>query len=255
MNQRTPQTGDVFQLKTERGYAYLQTTHVIDIAHVIRVLPGLFSSRPSNLDEVVSGPERFFALYPVDLALADGSVQFVGSFPVPPGRREFPILRRDIRHPETGRVLEWHLWDGSRTWTRPHLSEEERHYSLNEVWVSDEVLAERIASGWSPTDVTEDPPAGWDEEEPDSGGEIEHFLYFPTEGAAHAAADALVKDGYQVEVVKDPSEESWTLIARPDPDSPAAELDLETASDQLETIAASGGGYYDGHGVALGPEP
>ena len=50
--------GDLFELVTPKGKAYLQFVYKEKtISELIRVLPGLFASRPEHLDDLVKSKE------------------------------------------------------------------------------------------------------------------------------------------------------------------------------------------------------
>ena len=77
--------------------------------------------------------------------------------------------------------------------------------------------------------------------------EVLQYLYFPTEAAAHEAAEAVRAYGYDVEVrpsATDDARNPWLTLA-------TAELVVDEGwvaamRPQLEAIASLGGGEYDG---------
>ena len=68
---KRPQLGDVIEIKIPKGFAYAQYTHKHEkpprYGALIRVLPGLFQSRPSEFTSLVRQPERFFVFFPLFL--------------------------------------------------------------------------------------------------------------------------------------------------------------------------------------------
>ena len=59
VNRKRPRIGDVFEIETPKGLAYAQFTYNYKEPPVygvlIRVLPGLYESRPLLIERIVSG--------------------------------------------------------------------------------------------------------------------------------------------------------------------------------------------------------
>lgn len=68
-----------------------------------------------------------------------------------------------------------------------------------------------------------------------------HYLYFPKESTASTVANRLKDAGYAVEVRESPPQ--WLVLARHELPDQAA---LEASGTDLERLAASEGGEYDG---------
>ena len=71
-----------------------------------------------------------------------------------------------------------------------------------------------------------------------------HYLYFPSEQAASAAAAVLKKDGFSTEVRLGALGDAWLLLARHTV-VPTVEL-IERTRTMLEALASRGSGEYDG---------
>ena len=71
---RPPRIGDVIEIPTASGLAYAQFTHKVPLyGHLIRVVEGMWRTRPQALEEVVNAPTRFFTFFPVASTLrSDG---------------------------------------------------------------------------------------------------------------------------------------------------------------------------------------
>jgi hypothetical protein len=149
-----PVIGDVIEIPTSQGLAYAQYTHEKDEwGALIRVLPGLFGSRPVNLDDVVRQRERFVTFFPLKAAVRKKIVRIVGRGEIPPEARAFPLFRAAGAIDREGRVLDWWLWDGEKEWRVPELTAQQRVLPIRAVW-NDTLLIQRIQEGWSPsTDV------------------------------------------------------------------------------------------------------
>jgi hypothetical protein len=73
---------------------------------------------------------------------------------------------------------------------------------------------------------------------------VVNFTYFPSEEAAHRAADELEGSGYRVNVQRAVMGPKWLTQARMDM-VPSAE-NVATQRARFETLAATYGGEYDG---------
>lgn len=155
VKRKRPKIGDVIEIETPKGLAYAQYIHKHDkppkYGALMRVLPGLYKSRPSEFAKLVHQPERFFVFFPLGAAVSRGIVQIVASEDVPVWAHRFPLMRMAGGRDRSGRVLNWWLWDGEREWKVEKLTEEQRNLSIAQVW-NDTMLIERIAEGWSPAD-------------------------------------------------------------------------------------------------------
>ena len=146
--------GDVFEIGTERGFAYAQCTHRHPrYGELVRVLPGFFDTRPGDFGDLVRRPTLFCTFFPLKAA-AGRVVTIVANEPVPAEAQEFPVFRAGVVNPATGKVDVWWFWDGEREWRVGPISEEQRRMPIRGVW-NDTLLIERIVSGWTPeTDPT-----------------------------------------------------------------------------------------------------
>src|SRR5438128_2111977 len=82
MSTTKPVIGDICEIKTPRGLGYVQYTH--DGKHrgdVVRVLPGLFSIRPTDFAELAKQRELYFIFYTLKYALRDGQPENAKAVP------------------------------------------------------------------------------------------------------------------------------------------------------------------------------
>ncbi|MCC6176178.1 MAG: hypothetical protein IT305_12805 [Chloroflexi bacterium] len=143
--------GDLLEIETRRGLAYAQCTVKDKVyGQLIRVLPGLFSERPIDLEILVTKPERYVAFFPAGAALSQGLVSFVGTYEVPSHARTMPLMRARGAPTHDG-GWDWWLTDGEKEWRVGRLLPEQTELSLSEIWMHG-LLVERIASGWKPSD-------------------------------------------------------------------------------------------------------
>jgi hypothetical protein len=107
--------GDVLELETSAGLAYLQVTHWDPIrTWLVRVLPGVHPERPPDLRDLVGGPERFIAFYPAEDAVRQRLVHSIGNFPLPKNGRKFPKMLLEGVADRDGRIMGWWTYDGKQ---------------------------------------------------------------------------------------------------------------------------------------------
>lgn len=140
----------MLELGTRKGLSYIQITHLThEEGPLIAVMPGVFSSRPLDMDWVSRASPKFRVLFPVSHAVRRKVITFIGNYKMSPESAKFPVLRRAGFVDREGAERNWWLWDGTREWPVASLSPEERRLSPREIW-NDTLLAERIESDWSP---------------------------------------------------------------------------------------------------------
>ncbi|MGI9424463.1 MAG: hypothetical protein ACR2PA_14810 [Hyphomicrobiaceae bacterium] len=106
--------GDVVELETSAGLAYLQVTHLHHAyPEIVRALAGLHQTRPADLNLLVNLPTRFITMTPLAANLAAGQLTGtrIGHFQIPDAARDFPVFRTPIRD-RVRRIVYWWHWDG-----------------------------------------------------------------------------------------------------------------------------------------------
>ena len=140
--------GDIFEINTPKGKAYLHYIHHDRVTgELIRVLNGIYSVRPVNLDQLVASEEQYMVSFPLSAATKKKIVEPVGYFP--DSNFSKPKFMRD-KHIIRGEFLGWHLVD-TETWHRQlvtNLSIEQKKLSPWGSW-NDTLLIERIMNDWS----------------------------------------------------------------------------------------------------------
>ena len=149
------QLGDVIGIATPQGFAYAQFTHDVPLhGQLLRILPGLYATRPTDLAALVQQPERyvtFFWLRPV-LSSAYGGMAIVGPYEIPARNRPMPLFRSPALEPrEPGPPPYWTLWDGQRRWRVERLTAAQWDLPVDGM-PHTEVFRDQIVSGWSPRD-------------------------------------------------------------------------------------------------------
>lgn len=144
-----PKIGDIFEVPTSAGLAYVQYTHEHpEQGTLIRVLPGIFPKRTDDVCALARSDSVFLAFCPIDMGVRKGWVP-VGNCPVPESARPFPLFRYGIPSPVTKKVAVWKLWDGEKLERIGDLTPEQRKLPIFGI-DPPSLVAERIAAGWTP---------------------------------------------------------------------------------------------------------
>ena len=125
--------GDVIEIPTSKGLAYVQYTHYHKnppvYGSLIRVLQGFYKTRPSEKEfgVVVKKPHRFQTFCPVHYGVNLGDWERVGNFPLPEFVQNFPVFKNTNSPPNSDpKEAVWSLWDGEKSWRVGKLSLEEQ---------------------------------------------------------------------------------------------------------------------------------
>jgi len=142
--------GDVIEIDTGvDGLAYAQYANRARLyGTLIRVLPGLYRSRP-DVAELVHGPTRYWVFYPVASSAKDGLVTVVGNFPLPKGAHRIPAMKSRGVVDATGHVLSWTIVEEERRKRVTELTREERALPTLQV-VNHPRLVEWVLGEYSP---------------------------------------------------------------------------------------------------------
>jgi hypothetical protein len=76
--------GDILEIKTPAGLAYLQYTHEHpSMGALVRILPGLYQGRPRDFTDLSRQRELYFTFYTLEYALPKRETEIVSHQPVP----------------------------------------------------------------------------------------------------------------------------------------------------------------------------
>jgi hypothetical protein len=149
---RRVKIGDIIEIPTAKGLAYAQYTHKHQqsphYGALIRVLDGLFESRPKDFADLVKKRHRFVVFFPLGAAVNRGIFSVVAHGEIPEEARSFPIFRSGFIDRD-GKVDNWWLWDGEKEWDVGKLTPEQRALPILGT-VNDTGLIYWIESGWTP---------------------------------------------------------------------------------------------------------
>src|SRR5437016_1378380 len=114
---RKPTIGDICEVKTPAGLAYIQYTHDHpSMGQLMRVLPGLFAARP-DIKKLAQQRELYFFFYALQYALRDRLLDVVSNESVPQWARSYPLMRADRGSDTSGKTLSWLILDASKQLT------------------------------------------------------------------------------------------------------------------------------------------
>lgn len=125
--------GDVLEITTEKGFAYVQYTHYHpECGELIRVLQGFYETPLTSEEiEVFTELEYRFSLFICwDYCVAQKGIHFTSNFPISSDGKNFPIFKKTDAligqvWNEPNHVI-WRLWDGKKEWGVGPLNEEQR---------------------------------------------------------------------------------------------------------------------------------
>jgi len=262
-----PRIGDIFEVRTPAGLAYVQFTHEIGgMGTLIRILPGLHESRPEDFGALARQEELYFTFYPLRYALRDKQVEMVSHQEVPEWARPYPMMRLEWGSDATGKTVRWKIADASVQWTLAEhqripvvteLTPEQKQFSVHSIWTY-AGLVKRLAQGWTPEREEELRLLAIAEEEakqatppapnPDAGL-MSHYLYFAKKAKAEEAGRHLRERGFEVEVRRGADGTSWLALAKQK--APESADQMEGLREELESLAEKLGGEYDGWEAAV----
>ncbi len=110
--------GDIFEIKTNKGLAYIQYVNEYTdppyYGSLIRILDGIFSERPTSFADLVSKSELFYCFAPLMYKNQQKYFKKIGNEPVPKKFKTFPPFRMAglNRDWDTGIVNDdWWIWE------------------------------------------------------------------------------------------------------------------------------------------------
>ena len=126
--------GDIFEQKTILGLIYI---HVIGInpdkIHFVRILDGIFHTRPDNFNNILEKKEIFIVQFYLKLAIKENLLLKVGNSA--DKNYSFPNFVRSV-HAVRGIFLGWHIVN-TQTFFRKlvkELSEDQKNLSPEGIW-------------------------------------------------------------------------------------------------------------------------
>lgn len=262
MPKRKAAIGDILEVKTPSGLAYLQYTHEHpDMGALVRALPGLYESRPENLADLTRQRELYFTFYPLEYALHDGETEVVSHQPVPNWAKPYPMMRHS-----TGANV-WRILRGDTPLTLENLTKariytvltsELEKLSILSLW-SHPLLVKRLAEGWTPERAKEFTLREIAEEEARkhsapqakvaSSQSVRRYLHFPEKANAEKAAQWFRSQGFAVDVRLGADKENWLALVKHE--IVEDQEDMEKLHDEMEALAKRLNGEYDGWEVAV----
>ena len=248
--------GDVLEIPTKLGLAYVQFSHYHEkpprMGAVIRVLPGFFPERPKEFQAIADQEELYYTFFPVQAAVARKIFAVVGHAEVPQHAKQFPLFRAGNVNPATGKVEQWWLWDGDKSSKIDELSDEQLDLPIKSAW-NDIMLIQRIEQGWMPRKAEVFIQAARLRSKIGKALTIKgirHFLLYRKMDIARNGQDLLHQNGFQSEIMETGVNDGVMLVVRQP--SPYSEEYVENTTVRLADIAEQSGGTYDAWETELG---
>jgi hypothetical protein len=141
--------GDVFEINTNKGKAYLQCVKIDKLrGDLINVFNKLYNESPSSIDEVINVKDHYFIGFPLSVAYRRKLVKKIGNVPLPDDF-ELPKYMRD-KHVVRKEVLGWHIVDVNTLKRQfvEKLSPEQKQLSPIGIY-NDTLLKEMLECGWN----------------------------------------------------------------------------------------------------------
>jgi hypothetical protein len=250
---KTAQIGDILEIPTKRGLAYVQFSHYHEppphYGAIIRVLPGFFRERPKEFQAIADQRELYYTLFPVRAAVNRKIFSVVGHAAVPLHAKNFPLFRSGTPDPRSGKVEQWWLWNGIKSWRIGELTDEQLDLPIKAGW-NDLCLISSIEEGWTPRYAEAFVQAArlcnQVQKTPGVKG-VRHFLLFKNRGMADHARQLVENAKFESEVIDNGS--GFTVAVRQG--APLTDEYVEHVTVQLMEIARKTGGTYDAWETAL----
>ena len=160
MHKQKLKKGDVYTVALTQGKGLIQCVNVGSATEldIIRVIPGIYYEIDiDTLPDVVRQKELFFTQVPIEYAVTDGLISFVGNFRIPKGSKA-PRYYRD-RHTDRREFLGWHIVD-SRSLKRRFVKALTPKEQTLSPWgtISLPLLVGSIENAWTPTNWVDNTP-------------------------------------------------------------------------------------------------
>ena len=239
--------GEICEISTASGFAYVQVTHMhATFGWVVWVLPGLEQTRPADLRKRVERDDGFFSFAPIEALLAEGSARIVGAAPVPTARIEFPLFRDYLGTDPDGHGRDHRLWDGDRSWSiGDRLSPDQSRLPLRRI-PSPALFVNHLEEGWRP-ELAEARVVALRRMATQEGRanktavRTKHYLYFDNKELADKAAERIDEMGGSTEVRASAVVGEWLLLAGAPPG-----WTRDRADSEFMQVAKKLRGRYDG---------
>jgi hypothetical protein len=82
------------------------------MGQLVRVLPGLFHTRPQDFSEAAGQPELYSIFYTLSLSLRDKQCEIVSHQAVPTWAQEYPLMRWLAACDSSGKPIAWKIISG-----------------------------------------------------------------------------------------------------------------------------------------------
>lgn len=109
--------GDILEIKTSKGYAYMQYTHkdIGTMGSLVRVFNGIYDKQLEELDILKDKDVQFITFFPLQFALNKGIVNYLGNMELRDEFRVFPIFKSMLGQDlKTNKAKSWNIWEDGK---------------------------------------------------------------------------------------------------------------------------------------------
>lgn len=153
LKRKRPKIGDVVEIETPIGFAYLQYTYKDPRdGELLRLLPGIYEMPLEDVSELAAQEERYFLFLPLAVALRQGRMRLVAHEEIPVSTQPRPFMRFRGGITRDGTVLNWWVESEEGKTLVSELRPEQYDMSIGGIW-NTSLLILRIVEGWKPSDV------------------------------------------------------------------------------------------------------
>lgn len=143
--------GDIVEIETSKGYAYVQYTHRIPpYGYLIRVFNGSYDEELQELELLLKKELQFSIFFPLQSALNKNIFTVVGNIEIREELKEIPLFRMmgsyDLK---TKKAHWWGFWQGGEDFGRTKTLTEEQKKLDRLGTCNDTLLISRIEKGWT----------------------------------------------------------------------------------------------------------
>ena len=156
MNKDVVSKGDIFEVPTSKGLAYIQYTHFHpEWDALVRVLQGFYPYRLDNdqLHFISQKQHRFSLFLCLSWCVSHKCFRNIGNFPLSKYVVDFPTFKTTSANMndiwDAPEKVMWRLWDGEKEYEPRALSREEQKKYPEPILCSDVTLSYYIETGQS----------------------------------------------------------------------------------------------------------
>jgi hypothetical protein len=146
--------GDVFELKSIKGYLYIQYVYNYDkppyYGQLVRILNGFYKNRPTDLSKIVDKTELYYQFVPLELTATKLEIKCIGNYQIPTKFKTLPVFRMaGLKSHRSSKSDDWYIWEDNKETKVGELKNNLRR--INSLGTSNiQMIIEKAEMGWLP---------------------------------------------------------------------------------------------------------